>query len=141
LSLPNTNHAPGSRSTTTDALLNHYLSFLKKSQGLADATLVLRRLRVKPFLASLEKSGILADLGGLAPSTVHDYIITTSKPLTRASRKHLVSGLRSFLRFAHVNGYLERDLVEAVPVILTRKLNRLPCTIPWDAVQSRRLTL
>ena len=126
---------PGSYCTNADELLDRYLKFLKKSQGLADATLVLRRLHVAPFLRSLEESGVLANLRGLAPSTVHDYIIATTKPLTRASRKHLTSGLRSFLRFAYVNGFLDRDLVEAVPVILTRKLDRLPQTIPWEAVQ------
>lgn len=121
--------------TTVAALLGHYLNFLKNSQGLADATLVLRRLHVEPFLRMLERGGMLADLRGFAPSTVHDYIITTSKPLTRASRKHLVSALRSFLRFAHVKGLLSRNLVDAVPVLLTRKLDRLPHTISWEDVQ------
>jgi site-specific recombinase XerD len=115
--------------------LGLYLKFLKDSQGLADATLVLRRLHVAPFLRSLEQNGTLADLHGLLASTVHDYIIKTSKPLTRASRKHLVSALRSFLRFAHVKGLLARSLVDAVPVLLTRKLDRLPRTISWEEVQ------
>jgi integrase len=66
---------------------------------------------------------------------VHDYIIETSQPFSRASRKHLTSGLRSFLRFAHVQGYLGRSLVQAVPVITTRKLDRLPRGIPGEAVQ------
>ena len=134
MALPTTNH-PGSPGKTADSILGHYLRFLKTTQGLADATLVLRRLHVQPFLRALERTGVIADLGSLAPSTVHDYIIATSKPLTRASRKHLVSGLRSFLRFAHANGLLERPLVDAVPVILTRKLDRLPQTIPWEDVQ------
>jgi integrase len=43
--------------------------------------------------------------------------------------------LRSFLRFAHANGLIERPLVDAVPIILTRKLDRLPQTIPWEDVQ------
>lgn len=134
MALPSTNH-PGSPGKTADSILGHYLSFLKTTRGLADATLVLRRLHVQPFLRALERTGVIADLRGLAPSTVHDYIIATSQPLTRASRKHLVSGLRSFLRFAHANGLLERPLVDAVPVILTRKLDRLPQTIPWEDVQ------
>jgi integrase/recombinase XerD len=127
--------ASTSCSPNADAILGQYLCFLKTYQGLADATLVLRRLHVGPFLRAIEKSGDLANLRVLAPSVVHDYIIAISKPLTRASRKHLVSGLRSFLRFAHVNGLVERSLVEAVPVILTRKLDRLPHTIPWEDVQ------
>ena len=126
---------PDSHFTTVEGLLGHYLNFLKDSQGLADATLVLRRLHVEPFLRTLEKGGALANLHGLVPSTVHDYIIATSKPLTRASRKHLVSALRSFLRFAHVKGLLARNLVDAVPVLLTRKLDRLPHTISWEDVQ------
>jgi integrase/recombinase XerD len=133
--MPTKDHTSGSHCSIADELLDCYLKFLKKSQGLTDATLVLRRLHVAPFLRSLEEAGVLANLRGLAPSTVHDYIIATAKPLTRASRKHLTSGLRSFLRFAHVNGFLERSLVEAVPVILTRKFDRLPQTIPWEAVQ------
>lgn len=138
MSLPNTDPNPtGSlpAKTSTGELLNAYLAFLKMQQGLADATLVLRRLHVEPFLRSLETAGVLADLRGLAPATVHDYIIERSRPLTRASRKHLVSGLRSFLRFAHVTGLLGRDLVQSVPVIVTRKLDRLPHTIKWEAVQ------
>ena len=124
-------HVQGAHCATADELLDFYLNFLKRSQGLADATLVLRRLHVHPF----ERTGALADLRGLLPSTIHDYVIKTAKPLTRASRKHLVSGLRSFLRIAHINGLLAQDLVEAVPVILTRKLDRLPQTIPWEVVQ------
>jgi integrase/recombinase XerD len=135
LALPKINHSPGSPCQTADSILGHYLKFLKTSQGLADATVVLRRLHVGPFLQSLEKQGTLSDLRSLAPSVVHDYIIEISQPLTRASRKHLVSALRSFLRFAHVKGYLDRGLVDAVPVILTRKLDRLPHTISWESVQ------
>lgn len=130
-----TNHTPDQHRNIADEHLARYLDFLGTSQGLAPATLVLRRLHVEPFLRYLDRSGALANLHGLAASAVHDYIIATSKPLTRASRKHLVSALRSFLRFAHVNGLIERSLVEAVPVILTRKLDRLPRTIPWAAVQ------
>lgn len=125
----------GTRCSTTDEILGEYLTFLKNSQGLADATLVLRRLHVEPFLRSLEAGGIVVNLPGLAPSTIHDYIIATSKPLTRASRKHLVSALRSFLRFAHVKGLLQRSLVDAVPLLVTRKLDRLPRTISWEDVQ------
>lgn len=132
---PKTNYSPGSYCQTVESILGQYLSFLKTTQGLADATLVLRRLHVEPFLRSLEATDMLIDLRSLAPCTVHDYIVTMSKPLTRASRKHLVSGLRSFLRFAHANGLIERPLIDAVPIILTRKHDRLPQTIPWEDVQ------
>ena len=120
---------------SSDELLRQYLNFLRNSQALAEATCVLRRLCVEPFLRFLNSGDTLPKLYELAPSTIHEYVIATSRPLTRASRKHLVSGLRSFLRFAHVKGWLQRNLVEAVPVILTRKLDRLPRTIAWEDVQ------
>jgi hypothetical protein len=58
-----------------ESILDHYLSFLKTTQGLADAMLVLKRLHVEPFLRSLETTDTLIDLRSLAVSTVHDYII------------------------------------------------------------------
>ena len=121
---------------SSDELLRQYLNFLRDSQGLAEATCVLRRLCIEPFLGSLNRGDTLPKLSELAPSTIDDYVIAAGKPLTRASRKHLVSGLRSFLRFAHVKGWLQRSLVEAVPVILTRKLDRLPHT-RWRGKTSR----
>src|SRR5450432_115812 len=105
LSSQKLDHNPGAHCLTAADLLDRYLNFLKTAQGLADATVVLRRLHVGPFLQSLEKQGTLSGLCSLAPNVVHDYIIEISQPLTRASRKHLVSALRSFLRFAHVKGY------------------------------------
>ncbi len=116
-------------------LLDHYIGFLRTDQGVSDATIAIRRLFVNPFLNFLEQQGALDHLLSLEPRLIHDYVIKTSPPLARASRKHLTSSLRSFLRFAHIRGMLGRDLVEAVPVILTRKLDRLPRAIPWESVQ------
>ena len=132
---PKIEREPGTGSVTLPQLLESYLEFLRKGQGVSEATVVLRRLHVTPFLRSLEKQGTISNLRALASSVVPDYIIETSQPLSRAARKHLTSGLRSFLRFAQVQDYLGRSLVEAVPVITTRKLDRLPRGIPWEAVQ------
>ena len=75
MSSPKANHPPA------DLILGQYLTFLKTTQGLADATLVLRRLHVKPFLLSLETTGGITNLRELAPSTIHDYIIATKQTL------------------------------------------------------------
>ena len=132
---PKIEREPGTGAVTLPQLLESYLEFLRKGQGVSEATVGFRRLHVTPFLRSLEKQGTISNLRALAPSVVPDYIIRTSQPLSRASRKHLTSGLRSFLRFAQVQGYLGRSMVQAVPVITTRKLDRLPRGIPWEAVQ------
>lgn len=117
------------------SLLKQYLDFERDSKGNATATLVIRRLFVKPFLRSLARRKTMTHIGELSPDQIHDYVIRTSKRLSRPSRKHLASSLRSFLRFAHIKGYLQRNLVDAVPVIRTYKLDRLPRGISWDDVQ------
>lgn len=121
--------------SSVSLLVESYLAFLRDTQGVSEATVVLRRQFIRPFLNHLGQEGKLPDFAHLAPSVIHDYVIKASPPLTRASRKHLVSALRSFFRFAHIRGYVARNLVDAVPIIATRKLDRLPQGIPWDDVQ------
>ena len=104
------------------ALLDEYLSFLRSHRGLAKATIGIRASYVAPFLAELNLRKTPAGIDGILASHVHDYVIRTARSMTRSSRKHLVSSLRSFLRFAHLRGYTERSLIEAVPVIRTHKL-------------------
>ncbi|MCK5477602.1 MAG: tyrosine-type recombinase/integrase, partial [Methylococcales bacterium] len=103
------------------------------------ATIVIRRNFVTAFLL---KQGInlSSQLHLLSAKEIHDYIIEVAPPLHRASKKHLTSSIRSFLRFAYIKGYLINNLVEVVPVITTRKLERLPESITWENIQ-KLLTL
>lgn len=121
-------------------LLIEYTSFLRDQQCLSEATIFIRRKFVEPFLNHLGNITQPSELFQLSAKTIHDYIITTATPLYRASKKHLTSSIRSFLRFAHIKGYLKRDLIEAVPVIATWKLDSIPQSIPWEDVQ-KLLTL
>ena len=115
-------------------LLIEYLNFLRQYQCLSEATIVIRRNYVMPFLL---KQGISlsSHLISLSAKTVHDHIIDTAPSLNRASKKHLTSSIRSFLRFAFLKGYVTCNLVEVVPVITTRKLERLPEIISWENIQ------
>lgn len=116
-------------------LLIEYLDFLRNYQCSSEATIVIRRNFVKLFLIYLKDIGRPSNLFRLSAKMIHDYIIITARPLHRASKKHLTSSIRSFLRFAYIKGYLKRDLKEAVPIIATRKLDHLPQGISWDNVQ------
>jgi len=116
-------------------LLDEYLNFLVIHRGLAKATIIIRSHYVAPFLAELDVRRSPGGVYGLSANGVHDYVIRTAKRMTRSARKHLVSSLRSFLRFAHVRGYTDQSLVDAVPVIHTHKLDRIPRGIPWESVQ------
>lgn len=116
-------------------LLIEYTDFLREQQGSAEATILIREKFVEPFLKSLGNIAHPSKLFELSAKTIHDYIIKTASPLHRASKKHLTSSMRSFLRFSHIKGYLKRDLREAVPVIAAWKLESLPKSIPWEDTQ------
>lgn len=117
------------------SFLNEYQDYLRTHRGLAKATIGIRTSFLTPFLDELKLLKTPEGLKGIPASRVHDYVIMTARSMTRASRKHLVSTLRSFLRFAYVRGYTERNLVDAVPVIPIHKLDRIPRGIPWESVQ------
>ena len=118
-----------------NALINEYLDFLRDHQSSSEATVVIRRLFVIPFLLKLgaEKP---SDIRSLTVKFIHDYIIKTAPPLNRASKKHLTSSIRSFLRFAFIKGYLVHNLVEVVPLLIIRKLEHLPKGISWGSIQT-----
>lgn len=117
------------------ALLDEYLRFLETHRALAKDTIRIRASYVAPFLAELNIWKTPAGLDEISANRVHDYVIRTCRSMSRSSRKHLVSSLRSFLRFAHIHGYVKRSLTEAVPIICTYKLDRIPRGISWESVE------
>jgi site-specific recombinase XerD len=115
-------------------ILSEYIDFLRNHRGLAENTIRFRRNDIISFLRSL---GIQSDenIGKISAKQIYDYIIKTAKTMSLPSRRHLVASIRSFLRFVHFKGYVQRDLTEAVPVIGTPKLGRVPRGIPWESVE------
>jgi site-specific recombinase XerD len=116
-------------------LLSEYLDFLCRHRGLTKGTIRFRRNDVISFLQSLRLENELEDIGKVSAQQIYDYIIKTVKLMTRPTRRHLVASIRSFLKFCHLKGYVQRDLTEAVPVIGTPKLGSVPRGIPWESVE------
>ncbi len=116
-------------------LLTEYLAFLKNHQCVAQTTMRFHRKYVGAFLDTLKERATPSKIRTLSANTIHDYIIKTAKPFSRARRDFLGTSLRSFLRFLHIRGYLKHNLVPAVPTIRTYKLASVPQGISWDSVQ------
>jgi len=116
-------------------LLTEYLTFLQNHQCVAQSTMDICRNYVVAFLDTLKERATPLKIRNLTANAIHDYIIQTARPFSRGKRKKLISSLRSFLRFLHFRGYLNRNLVPAVPIIKTPKLATIPRGIPWDSVQ------
>jgi len=116
-------------------LLSEYLEFLCNHRGLSKRTICFRRNDVTSFLQSLRIQNDTEDIGKVSAKQVYDYIIKTTNLMPRPSRKHLCTSIRSFLKFAHLKGYVQRDLIEAVPVVGTPRLGSVPRGISWESVE------
>lgn len=121
--------------TCQSMLLSDYLDFLRSHRGLTEGTIHVRRNDVVSFLKSLRLQNDSEDIGKISVKEIHDYVIKTAKRMNRPSRKHLVTSIRSFLKFCHFKGYVQRYLTEAVPAIGSRKLGSIPRGIPWKSVE------
>jgi integrase/recombinase XerD len=120
-----------SRRPIKSKLLNEYCEFSKTYQGVCESTLTIRSNDLFLFLAYLKKDAMPSRIRFLSTKRIHDYVIKVARTMTRSARKSLSSSLRSFLRFLHVQGYLKKDLREAVPLIVTQKLESIPRGITW----------
>jgi site-specific recombinase XerD len=116
-------------------LLSEYLNFLRNHRGLTETTIRFRRNDVASFLKSLRLGNESEDIGKISVKEIHDYVIKTAKLMNRPSQKHVVTSIRSFLKFCHFKGYVPQNLTDAVPVIVTPKLGSVPRSIPWESVQ------
>jgi integrase/recombinase XerD len=116
-------------------LLSEYLDFLCNHRGLTEDTIRIRRNDVISFLNSLRLQNDSEDIGKISVTEIHDYVIKTAKLMNRPSRKHLVTSIRSFLKFCHFKGHVQRDITEAVPGIGSPKLGSIPRGIPWESVE------
>jgi integrase/recombinase XerD len=115
-------------------LLSEYLAFLRNHRGLSKEAIRFRKNDTISFLRAL-KTQNETDIGEISAKHVYDYIIKTAKLMPRPSRKHLCTSIRSFLKFAHFKGYVQRNLIEAVPVIGPPKLRTVPQGISWESVE------
>jgi hypothetical protein len=88
--------------TKKSKLLIEYINFLRDQQCSSDATILIRGKFVEPFLNNLGKIAQPSKLFKLSAKVIHDYIIATTQPLHRTSKKHLTSSIRSFLRLLYV---------------------------------------
>ncbi len=116
-------------------LLNEYLDYLRDHRGLGNDTIRSRRHDVMAFLKSLRLRGIHEDIGKISVRQIYDYVIKALKLKNRPTQKQVITSMRSFLKFAHLKGYIPKDITEAVPVIETPKLGHIPRGISWESVE------
>jgi hypothetical protein len=116
-------------STAAQRVANEYRVFLKEERGLARCTIADYSRHVDRFLA--ENFGIgqvnLRRLGGPEITT---FVRCHASRHGRGLAAQMVTGLRSFFRFARCRGLIASDLTALVPPVANWTMSGLPKHLP-----------
>src|SRR6516165_6919079 len=108
--------------------------FLRTERGLRERTIYLYLHSLNRFACYLKRVGV-ASLRELSPALPAAFIVDTAPTLSRTSRLHICSDVRTFLRFCHRERIIEKDLSAAVEMPQIYRLADVPRSITWDEVR------
>jgi len=114
--------------------VREFAKYLQQERGLAEATIGDYVATVREFVTECCAQD-RADFDFLRPSDVTNFVQRKASRVSSARAKHVVTGLRSFLRFLLQRGALHRDLAACVPTVASWSLSGLPRFISAQDVQ------
>ena len=123
------------------ALMHKYLDFLSRRRGLAPCTIQTHRRGLIPFLEYLGADGVAERLGALSPERVHSFWATDTCVRSQSGRRETQTALRTFFRFCLQQGYLKRDLAEAIPRLRTYRLSGVPRAVSDEDAEKILLSI
>jgi integrase/recombinase XerD len=104
------------RALPADALVSSFEQFLLRDRGLAAITVRGYHAAVRDFLVHCFGSGSV-DLGALDASDVQGFVQRQARRLRPRALKHVVTAVRTFLRYAEYRGDVNATLIGAVPAV------------------------
>jgi site-specific recombinase XerD len=117
-----------------DMLVEEYSAYLLSERGLASTSRVVYASLTHRFLARTCAQG-RSDLKALTAQKIRDFVIHEARKFrTSKAASLLTSVVRSFLRFVHYRGYIDRSLVGAVPAVAHWSMAPIPRALPVKAV-------
>ena len=120
--------------TPAGALLARYAGYLATERGLSAKTIARHVTALRPVLAGLGREDQPdLGLGRLTVREIMDFVVGQARQRP-GTVPHLVTALRSLLRFLHVDGVTATGLADAVPAAAGRKLAGLPKALPAEQV-------
>jgi site-specific recombinase XerD len=122
------------RVSPTRRMSDEYRRFLAKERGLNAVTIGHYARHIDRFLSEHFGTGRLR-LSQLAVRDVAGFVQRQAHGHGRGHALSVVTGLRSFLRFARYRGYIETDLGLALPRVANWKLAGLPRYLPREAAR------
>ena len=120
--------------TAPGALLDDYAEYLRVGRGLAAETVRCYCNTARAFLADRERTAGDLALEALDVAAINEYLLQTSRRGSVCSATAAVTGLRSLLRFLHLQSLIDRDLAVAVPSVAKWRLGSLVKALDADSV-------
>jgi integrase/recombinase XerD len=114
--------------TAADGLLGRYATYEATERGLSART-VDRNVRVLRAFVESRLDGDVLTLQALTAGEVTAFVVDRARR-DPGSVPHLVTALRSLLRYLHVTGVIRAGLATAVPTLARWKLAGLPKALP-----------
>ena len=111
-----------------DEVLQPYLDYLTCERHLAPTTLQNHRVHATELLEEIGPPTV-PRLNRLSPEQVLSFFTNHTLDKSPSQRRCLQGVVRSFLRFCLHQGYLERDLSQAIPRLRTYQLSDVPRAI------------
>lgn len=102
--------------SASERLLERFRVHLATERGLAEGTICNYVHAGRLFLGALERSEDF-DAGTLSAADVNGFVVAECRGRSIAAAKNLVNGLRSLLRFLHLEGMTASPLSGAVPAV------------------------
>ena len=109
-----------------ETLLEEYLDHLRCERNLTDRTIKTRRRYLVPFLEDLGPDVAAERLHKLTPDQVQSFFAKYTDNVGHTTRRCIQGTLRTFFRFCVKEGYLKRDLTQAIPQLRIYKLSHVP---------------
>jgi integrase/recombinase XerD len=123
----------GKEQSAVEQLVLGYTQYLEKERALAEISVVQYRRRIEQFLSySLIKD--VADLSTLSTACIASFVIERATQLSRPGAAFICAALRSFLRYARYQGFIEPDLAASVPTVPTWATPSIQRSLPREQV-------
>lgn len=111
-----------------------FFEYLRTERGLRQSSIHHYHHYLRRFERYLEQVEC-HEIGSLALPVVTGFVTTAAQEFGSRAMVCLCSTLRVFLRYAHREGVLQRDLSKLIEVPQHYRLADIPRSISWDAVQ------
>ena len=127
--------APAPSPTAIDLAVQEFVTHLRDTCGLAEATYRRHAKFVRRFLESTYGSGPLR-LKRLCRDDIVQFVRGSTEQATPGSNQALVGALRRYLRYLQLLGICDEQLVVAVPTIRRWRLASLPRTMSEEQLHT-----